>query len=174
MWQKTIAGILIMLGAQGFGLALCQNMNNLKYHMQQQKQLVRYIIEEINYIQRPISEILEEHSKRLGNPYQSFAREVACHMNHVQGQSLYQIWESEIENSIKNGCYFPAQALETLREIGKNLGCQEERLQVAMLQMLEMELEEKLNRQKKEKEEKGKLIQTLSLLTGVFCIVIFL
>lgn len=163
-----------MLGAQGFGLALCQNMNNLQYHLQQQKQLVRYMIEEIGYIQRPISEIFEEHGERLGNPYQSFIKEVARHMNHVHGQGIYQIWEKEIINSTKNGCYYPPQALEMLRKIGTNLGCQEERLQMAMLQMLEKELEEALEKQKKEKEEKGKLIQTLSLLTGVFFIVIFL
>ena len=174
MWQKVIAGILIMVGAQGFGLALCQNMNNLQYHLFQQKQLVRYIMEEINFVQRPISEIFEEHCERLGNPYQSFVREVARHMNHVQGKGLYQVWEQEILNSIKNGCYYPPQALELLREMGRNLGGQEERLQMAMLQMLETELEEKLAKQKKEREEKGKLIQTLSLLTGVLCIVIFL
>lgn len=163
-----------MLGAQGFGLALCQNMNNLQYHLKQQKQLVRYMIEEIGYIQRPISEIFEEHYKRLGNPYQRLVKEVAYQMTHEHGKGLYQIWELEIANGIKNGCYYPPKALEMLYKIGTNLGCQEERLQMAMLQMLEKELEEALEKQKKEKEEKGKLIQTLSLLTGVFCVVIFL
>lgn len=174
MWQKIIASILIMMGAQGFGIALCQNMKNLEYHLQQQKQLVRYVIEEINFIQRPISEIFEEHCERLGNPYQSFIREVARHMNHVQGQGLSQIWEKEINNSIKNGCYYPAEALDMLFEIGKKLGGQEERVQIAVLHMLETELEEKIKKQRKEKAEKGRLIRTLSLLVGVFSIVILL
>lgn len=170
MWQNVFAGVLVMIGAQGFGLALCQDMKSMQYHLQQQRLLVRYIIEEIDYIRRPIREILEEHCEKLGEPYRSFVREVASHRTQEEGRSLQQIWSQEIQ---KNRCY-PKGAQETLVRIGESLGCQEEQLQLAVMQMLEKELEEKLEQIKKEKAEKSKLIQTLSLLAGVLCVVIFL
>jgi len=170
MWQNMFASLLVMIGAQGFGLALCQDMKSMQYHLQQQRMLVRYMIEEIDYIQRPIWEILEEYYEKLGEPYRSFVREVASHKMQEEGRSLQQIWSQEIE---KNRCY-PKVARENLEKIGESLGCQEERLQLAVMQMLEKELEEKLEQIKKEKAEKSKLIQTLSLLAGVLCVVIFL
>ena len=32
MWQKAVAGICVMVGAFGFGLSLCQEINSVLLH----------------------------------------------------------------------------------------------------------------------------------------------
>lgn len=173
MWQDVFASLLVLFGAQGFGVALCQDMKRTQYHLQQQKRLMTYIIKEIDYIQRPLCEILEEHEARLGEPYRGFVKEVASQMKQEDGRSIQQIWRGEVSKNIKNRCY-PTEAIEMLERIGESLGCQEEHLQLSVMKMVENELDEKMEWIKKEKDEKSKLIQTLSLLTGVLCVVLFL
>ena len=47
-------------------------------------------------------------------------------------------------------------------------------MQIASLTLISKELEEEIEDIKSRKEERSRLIQTLSLLAGVFCIVLFL
>ena len=43
LWGKIIAGLLILIGTQGFGMALSQEMKCILYHINEQKQMLFYI-----------------------------------------------------------------------------------------------------------------------------------
>lgn len=47
-------------------------------------------------------------------------------------------------------------------------------MQMESLKLLETELAEEIDSRSEEKEEKSRLIRTLSLLAGIFCIILFI
>lgn len=173
MWQKVLAGILVILGAQGFGFAYSQGLQSLCYHYKQQERLLSYITGEISFLHRPIQEILWENRHRLQEPYGGFMERIAVKMEQNNGYSLLQLWEAEIVQLSRNRSY-PVQALEMLQRIGISLGSEEDTMQLAAIHLLQQELEEAIQNIKEEKEEKGSLVQTLSLLAGIICVVLFL
>lgn len=173
MWEKAFAGILVVLGTQGFGYALCQNMKCRLYHNNQQKELLLYMIREISFLHRPIAEILEAASEQLDMPYSKFTQTVARRMEDGKGDGLGTIWQEETEKLKDSRCY-PKTSMQNLSNIGKSVGCEEDEMQVEALNVMRMELEEEIKRTRCESEEKGKLIRPLSLIAGIFCVVLFL
>lgn len=173
MWEKAIAGVCVMTGAFGFGYALCQEMKQVLLHLKEQKQLLLYIINEIAFMHRPMQEIFGTVGDRLKEPYKSFTLKISERMEERSGKKLQEIWEGEVKLLQKNGeC--PKDAVGTLLRMGESFGCDEDKMQIDALRLLEAELSEKISVRSQEKEEKSKLIRTLSVLAGLFCIVLFI
>lgn len=173
MWQKTVAAALVLCGAQGFGYALCQEMKCMLYHDTEQKQMLLYMTREIAFLHRPIQEILEQTGEKLQEPYRSLTLEVACQMKKEDGRSLHTLW-NEQTYKLRERRYYPTAAMDNLARIGECLGCEEDEMQIASLRLLMGNLDEEIEKLKCRKEERSRLIQTLSLLAGIFCIVLFL
>lgn len=173
MWKKAFAGILVIIGTQGFGYALCQDIQCRLYHNSQQKELLLYMVREISFLHRPIAEILESASELLDTPYNKFTQTVARRMGEGKGESLGTIWQEETDR-LKNSRCYPKKSIQNLSKIGKYIGCEEDEMQVETLNIMRMELDEEIKRTRHERDEKGKLIRPLSLIAGIFCVVLFL
>lgn len=173
MWQKAVAGMCVMAGAFGFGWSLCQEMSCVLSHFCEQRRLLALMIREISFMHRPMQEIFPIVGERLKDPYKEFLYSLAKKMEQRSGKNLQELWKSQSELLKKNGgC--PREALVTLLQIGDCFGCEEDKMQMDLLKMMEAELSEEISVRAKEKEGKSKLIQTLSVLAGIFCIVLFL
>ena len=173
LWGKIVAGLFILMGTQGFGMALSQEMKCFLYHLDEQKRMLFYIMREISFLHKPMQEIFLSLPERLQKPYDNFIEDVARRMDDETGKSLQEIWDEEIENLEKNRCY-PKKTFLYLRKIKRCFHCEEDQMQKESFAMLSEEIEEEINRIKKGKEEKDRLIRTLSLLAGILCIVIFI
>lgn len=173
MWGKIVAGMLVLIGTLGFGMALSQEMKCILYHMNEQKQMLFYIEREIAFLHRPMQEIFLALSGRLQKPYDSFVKRVAEQMDNGNGKGLSDIWETEIEELYKNKSY-PKKTFFYLSQMKRCFCCEEDEMQKEAFAMLSFELEEEMDKMRKGKEEKDRLIRTLSLLAGVLCIVIFI
>lgn len=97
MWEKAIAGTLIILGTQGLGLTFFQEIQSKIYHEKEEKQMLLYINREIDFLHRPMMEIFEGIKERVKEPYQSFLKEVAIRMGSGEGQSLQCVWREETQ-----------------------------------------------------------------------------
>lgn len=173
MWEKFIAGILVIVGTQGFGYALCQDMQCRLYHNNQQKELLLYIVREISFLHRPIAEIFEAVSEKIGVPYNEFTHTVARRMNEGNGEELGTIWKEETYKLKNNRCY-PKTAIQNLLRIGKCIDCEEDEMQIETLNIIRMELDDDIKKTRCESDEKTRLIRPLSLIAGIFCVVLFL
>ena len=143
------------------------------FHDMEIKQMLLYMNREIAFLHRPMQEIFACISERLQEPYRTLTGTVAERMNRERGKGLSVIWEEEVKKLLADKAY-PQKALLHLEKIGACFGCEEDELQIASLTLVGKELEEEMEGIKSRKEEKSRLIQTLSLLAGVFCIVLFL
>ncbi len=173
MWGKMVAGLLILIGTQGFGMALSQEMKCFLYHLNEQKQMLFYMMREIAFLHRPMQEIFLSLSERLQKPYDTFMIKVAEKMEDGSGLGLQEIWDKEIDEMEKNKCY-PKKTFLYLRQMKRCFHCEEDEMQKESFAMLCEEIEEEMNKIKRGKEEKDRLIRTLSLLAGILCIVIFI
>ena len=173
MWYQAIAGCLVMAGAYGFGMALCQDMKCLLYHLEEQKRMLLYFERETDFLHRPIQESFDTISDRLLTPYHEFAKEVATRMKQSDGKCFRDIWEQQVGELQKQEQY-PKKALVYLRRIGDGIGSEEDMLQVELCALLRKELEEELLQIKQEKVQKSRVIHTMSIATGILCVVMFL
>lgn len=172
MWEKIIAGVLVLMGAQGYGVALSHEMKCYLYHMNEQKQMLFYIRKEISFLHKPMQEIFFSVAERMQKPYDSFLQRVAERMEDGSGKSLPDIWAEEIEGLYKNECY-PKKAFFYMTHMKRCFRCEDDNMQKESFHMLSHELEEEMDKLKKSKNEKERLIRTLSLLAGILCIIIF-
>ncbi len=173
MWQKTIAGMLVIIGTFGFGRALCNDINCVLYHLKEQRRMLTYIINEISFMHKPMQEIFEIINEKLNEPYKTFIKNILKEMDNRNGIKLEDIWKKEVKN-IKNTNAYPQKAVSNLLAFKSCFGEQKDKMQIEAFRMFEAELCEEINRLSKEKAEKCKLIQTLSILTGVFCVILFI
>ena len=72
LWGEFIAGIFVLTGAIGFGMALTQESKCILYHMKEQKQMLFYIERDIMFLHRPMQEIFLNIAERLQKPYDTF------------------------------------------------------------------------------------------------------
>lgn len=173
LWGELVAGMLVLIGAQGFGTALSQEMKCILYHMNEQKQMLFYIEREIAFIHRPMQEIFLSLSERLQKPYDSFLKRVAEKMEDGSGRGLSSIWKEEIDELYRHGGY-PKKTFFYLSQMTRCFCCEEDEMQKEVFAMLSHEVGEELKKMRREKAEKDRLIRTLSLLAGILCIVIFI
>lgn len=173
MWEKAVAATLVIIGTQGFGWALCQEMQSKLYHEKEEKQMLLYMQNEIEFLRRPLHEIFDEIKDKVKEPYSAFLGNVSKRMKQEDGKSLNFLWSEEICKLEKEKSY-PKEAILFLKRIGENLGAVQDTFQSSALKLLQLELEEDINKNKQIKDEKTKLIQSLSLITGVFCVIVFI
>lgn len=172
MWQKLIAGVCVMTGSVGFGLALCGELSCEISHLKKQKELLLYIIGEITYLHRPAAEILSIAAERMKEPYAGFLGSVAAELDKRSGRPLTEIWSRNIDR-IRDE-QMPKEALRYLERMGMCFGCEGDKMQIESFRLFERELDERISLLSARRRENSRLIQALSALTGVLCIVLFL
>ncbi|MBQ7944908.1 MAG: stage III sporulation protein AB [Lachnospiraceae bacterium] len=173
MWYQAIAGSLVMVGAYGFGMAMCQDMRCLLYHLKEQKRMLLYFERETDFLHRPIQESFDAIAERLLPPYQEFALAIVKGMRQGDGRSFREIWQHETSR-LQASHRYPSVAIKYLYRIGDGIGSEEDELQVELCVLLRKELEEEVERLKAEKAQKGRVIHTMSLVCGILCVVLFL
>lgn len=173
MWYQAIAGCLVMIGAYGFGMALCQDMRCVLYHLEEQKRLLLYFGRETDFLHKPIQESFDSIADRLLPPYREFAAAIVKEMRRGDGRSFREIWQHET-SILQASHHYPNLAIEYLERIGDGIGSEEDALQVELCELLRKELDEEVGRLKAEKAQKGRVIHTMSLVCGILCVVLFL
>ncbi len=173
MWYQAIAGGLVMIGAYGFGMALCQDMRCLLYHFEQQKRMLLYFERETDFLHRPIQESFDVIAERLATPYRELATGIADAMRDSGGKSFQDIWRRRTEELAKEN-FYPQKVMAYLKRIGEGIGSEEDTLQVQLCALLRKELEDEIEKLKLEKAQKSRVINTMSLVSGILCVVMFL
>lgn len=172
MWQKLVAGTCVMTGAVGFGLALCGELSGEIAHLKKQKELLLYMIGEITYLHRPVAEILQIAAERMEEPYAAFLLDTSKQIDERSGRTLLEIWSGNLRLIPKDA--IPKEALYYMERMGECFGCEGDKMQIERFCLFERELDEKIAVLSAKRKESSRLINALSALTGILCIVLFL
>ena len=152
-----------------FGYTLHQQAKCNIYHLRKIHSLLNYIYHEIQFIHRPLQEILELYEKQTNGVYQSWIHDLIEEKRRT-GKSMQECWENQTRKHFSSR-QCPKNILETLLEIGESLSCTDCKQQEKILQYLQDEVEKKLENIKKEEEEKGRLYYPISMIVGLLFVV---
>lgn len=172
MWQKLVAGACVMTGSVGFGLAMCGELNSEITHLKKLKELLNYIIGEIAYLRRPAAEILSIAAERMGEPYAEFLERTSVQLDRRNGRALSDIWRNNIAFIGENK--MPREALLYMERMGECFGLEADKMQIESFKLFERGLDERIEELCERRKEDARLINALSALAGVLCIVLFL
>lgn len=173
MLGRFAAAVMVIVGAVGFGHAICQENQVELEHLKKQKRMLLYMIREISFLHRPIQEVFLAIYSKLDEPYSNFMYGIFCEMDKDEGVSMQDAWNKMVEKVQleKTGLRKSKITLDMIRD---SVGCGEDTMQIEALKLVEMEIEDTIDKMQKEKAEKYKLIHTLSILAGIFCVVLFI
>lgn len=166
------AGILLILaGAYGFGSYLCAY---LKHHLEQLTEC-REIFAQMDacreYLRLPYAELLRKSAGGKSKILADILQEVADEMEQNRNADAGVLWE-EAFSKRKKQLLIREEETELLLALARSLMLEGDHTQVAKIYF--MQLEDKIQRAMEEKKEKQKLYRAISVLGGLFLVVLLL
>ncbi|MBQ2407152.1 MAG: stage III sporulation protein AB [Lachnospiraceae bacterium] len=173
MWAYFIAGLMVISGAFGFGNAICLDLKNEIYNLKIQRKILFGIEREIVYLHRTMEEIFEIVSLKIERPYDHFLMSVSEQMKMRNGEGLWELWGKNID-ILKAQVNCSKKVIDNLQQIGKVLGYEDDKAQIGAIKILQSEMDKMIEELEIQRSQKEKLIKTLSLLSGVFLLILFI
>lgn len=170
---KILGAALILFVSFLFGL---QQKQRLWEHVKQLvgcKELLFMLSGEMSYAKAPLLEAFCHISARGKEPFSSFLKEVASEMETKREQPLSNIWRSALRRR-RDEFYFSQEEFELLESLGDNFGYLDVQMQLNHLNLCMQQLDAKIVQAQGELAAKQKLYQYLSVMCGLFFILILL
>lgn len=171
MWWKTIACSFVIISTQILGISYGKDLKCTLYHLSQQKKMLLYMMGEIQYLHRPMIEILAGMKNIVEEPYVSFIHSVIEEMEHEK--SLKDSWLLQAKGLEDSHCY-PECAIKYLYDYPGLFVYNASRTQLEALQLFLKGIEEKIEEIKEQKKSHARIFYLLSSLLGVFIIILFI
>lgn len=169
-----LAGVLcILAGCTGLGFNKIKEEKSRIRHLQELIRVMKKIQNEISYGKHTLPEICLILSEHCYEPYRPCFRAIYEQMQRQEGVSLDRIWEQQIKLCLRNA---PLQEdeKEILYGLLRNTGIQEEKYQAqSMGQSMDL-LDRKCRQAEDAYENKSRMIFSLSVLAGVFLVILLI
>lgn len=168
MWIATGC----VLGASlFFGYTMHQQARCKLYHLSQIMFLVKSMLYEIQFVHRPMQEILEQYGQRASGVYRVWSEAILLEKRQT-GDSLNICWRHQtLRYFTEKQC--PGEIQRQLLSIGESLSFQDSKQQENVLIHIYEEIERNQEKIRKEEEEKGRLYYPISFIVGLLCVVLF-
>lgn len=166
------AGILLILaGAYGFGSYLCAY---LKWHLDQLVEC-REAFAQMDacreYLRLPYAALLRKSAGGKSKILEEILKEVADEMEKNRNADAGALWE-EAFSKRKKQLFLKEEEIGLLLSLARSLMLEGNHTQVAKVYFIQ--LEDKIQKAMEEKKEKQKLYRAISVLGGLFLVVLLL
>lgn len=168
---KLTGILLILAGCIGWGGNKVREEKNRIRHLRELIGMIKRIQDEISYGKHTMPEICLVLSECCSMPYQLYFKQICEQAEQGRGIGVEQAWRQGMGECLRN-----APLTEEEKSIAvnllKNLGMQEEKMQARnMGQSLDF-LERKCRQAEEGFENKSRMILSVSVLTGVFLMIL--
>lgn len=170
---RVAGAVLILSSSFLFGM---QQKQRLWEHVRQLvgcKEMLLMLSGEMSYAKAPLMEAFLHIAARGKEPFSSFLRDVALGMETRREQPLSEIWQNALKCR-KDKFYFSGEEYELLESLGENFGYLDVQMQLNHLSLCIQQLDAKIVQAQEELAAKQKLYQYLSVMCGLFFILILL
>ena len=116
-------------------------------------------------------ECFEEVSERAQEPFASFFGKVSERLQKKEEGGLYHIWEEQSKELIGTG-NFAKEDAPLLELLGESLGHLDLPMQMDQLELVLLQTDENLRQAREQKEQKGKLYQTMGVTVGMLLVLL--
>ncbi|MCM1040031.1 MAG: stage III sporulation protein AB [Ruminococcus sp.] len=169
-----LAGILLLMaGCTGMGINKVAEEKGRIRELREIRAMIVRMQSEIIYGKRTLPEICLLFSGYAKEPYQSAFATLYQRMEENDGKALYVLWEEEMGHCMEN-LPLKEDEKEILINLPKKSGMPEETMQAADVgQSLDI-ITERIAGAQAEYENKAKVIMSISIMAGLFLIILFL
>lgn len=168
---KAAGAILLLLGTTAFGIYKACMYNSRLDNLYEIKKAFLYIQGEIRYMNTPMPETLAGAARQIKGNCRLFFSRVASELDAGSGKELKQVWEKAVVNEIPQGV-LEREAVETLREMGGQLGCLDIRTQEKAIDYFLKKWDFLIEKRRREKGEKLKLYYACGVMGGLLMVII--
>ena len=169
-----LTGICLILGvAAVVGLQL---KHRLHMHLKQLigfKEMLLMLSGEMSYARTPLTEAFRNIAARGKEPFGPLLAEVAGRLEQERGKSLYDIWKSAVEHQSK-AFYFSEEEFCMLKGLGENFGYLDIQMQLNHMALDIQQVETRIGQAQQELAAKQKMYQYLSIMSGLFLILLLI
>lgn len=166
------AGIfLILTGAGGFGRYLIHNLNMHLKQLIECREIFTRMDTGREYLCLPYAQLLKRTAKGRTKVFAEMLEEVAAEMEKNREADARTLWKRAFAQK-KNQLFLKEEETELLLELSACLLLEENHTKAAQIYF--MQLEDKIVQAMEEKKEKQKLYSTVSVLLGLFLVIILL
>ncbi len=169
-----IAGAgLILVTAIILGLQMKQGLWEHVRQLIGLKEMLQMLSGEISYAKTPLTEAFRHVALRVKEPFCWLLVEVADSMEREREKTLYEIWEKAVKHQRRN-ISFSEEELAILSGVGENFGYLDIQMQLNHLALYIQQTEDKIVQAQQELAVKQKLYQSLSVMSGLLLILLFI
>ena len=166
------AGIfLILTGAGGLGRYLIHNLNMHLKQLIECREIFTRMDTGREYLGLPYAQLLKRTAKGRTKVFAEMLEEVAAEMEKNREADARTLWEKAFDQK-KSQLFLNNEETEILLALSACLLLEENHTKAARIYF--MQLEDKIVQAMEEKKEKQKLYSTVSVLLGLFLVIILL
>ena len=166
------AGIfLILTGAGGLGRYLIHNLNMHLKQLIECREIFTRMDTGREYLGLPYAQLLKRTAKGRTKVFAEMLEEVAAEMEKNREADARTLWEKAFDQK-KSQLFLNNEETEILLALSACLLLEENHTKAAQIYF--MQLEDKIVQAMEEKKEKQKLYSTVSVLLGLFLVIILL
>lgn len=168
---KYIGMFLIVVGAGGFGRYLSSYLKGHLDQLIESREIFAQMDAGREYLRLPYAQLLRRTAKGKGSVFSEMLTEVADEMEKNHQADAGRLWEKAFAKQ-KQQLLLKEEEKDLLLALARSLMLEGNHTQVAKMYFLQ--LEDKITQAMEEKKEKQKLYGTVSVLGGVFLVILLL
>lgn len=172
MLKLTGAG-LIIFAAVVLGIQLKQRLAQHVSQLMGLKEMLLMLSGEMSYARATLTEAFQNIAARGKNPFGPLLTEVAGRLEQERDSPLADIWQSAVEHH-KKTFYFSEEELNMLRKLGDNFGYLDIQMQLNHLTLYIRQVENRIGQAQQELAARQKMYQYLSVMSGLFLILLLI
>lgn len=170
---KLAGVILLMTGCTGLGISMVLDEKRRIRGLREIRRIILRMQSEMVYGKRTLPEICMLLSQHMEKPYRQAFCEIFHRLEENDGSMLEIIWKEKMEVCMK-GMPLKEEEKAVLIGLPDNMGILDETTQAANIgQSLDM-IDERIRRAESEYEGKSRVIMSISVMVGLFLIILLL
>lgn len=171
--MKAAGAVLVLGAAFLYGY---QGKLRLEEHVRQLlqwKEILMMLSSEMTYTKTPLAEAFSNLAKGGKPPFGEFFESLSRRLDRERDKTFFELWQSQIADSGSAFC-FTKDEMEIFTGLGEHLGHSDLQFQTDRMQLYVQQVEQKVVQAQGELAEKQRLYQYLSVMCGLFIILLFL
>lgn len=172
MVKLTGAG-LILFAAAVLGIQMKQKLAQYVNQLIAWKEMLLMLSGEMNYAKAPLQEAFRHIAERGKEPFSRMLSEIADRMEQDRERTLQEIWRDAVEGH-KKEFLFSQEERELLGSLGDNFGYLDLQMQQNLIRLQAEQLENRIEKARGELLTRQKLYQYLSVMGGLFLILLLI
>lgn len=170
---KLLGAGLVLFAAFAVGFQLKQRLAEHVRQLEGLKEMLLMLSGEFSFARTTLDEAFLHIAGQGKEPFCSLLTEVAGRMSKERESTLQEIWRSAVEHH-REAFFFSEEEFLILTGLAENFGYLDVHMQVNNIALYVQQVEHKINQARDELAVKQKMYQYLSVMCGLFLILILI